>query len=188
MWTARDVASAICSARACTVSPVRSLLAARPPGALRHNLAAPAGHRALPPSRCLRGWGAGCPATPETGPAAPPASAPRQPTVAVGCADRQGGCIGQPPAASEWMCENRPRRVFRHPSKSPCATGMGRSSVLAYRLRIARRGCGVIAAGWWSWHPSLISRDASRVQWIGTHHQLGVLTAICRRRIAMMNR
>jgi hypothetical protein len=28
------------------------------------------------------------------------------------------------------------------------------------------RGRGVIAAGWWSWHPGLISRDASRVQWI----------------------
>jgi len=28
-------------------------------------------------------------------------------------------------------------------------------------------GRGTIAAGWWSWHPGLISRDASRVQWIG---------------------
>jgi hypothetical protein len=28
------------------------------------------------------------------------------------------------------------------------------------------RGRGAIAAGWWSWHPGLISRDASRVQWI----------------------
>ncbi len=26
-------------------------------------------------------------------------------------------------------------------------------------------GRGAIAAGWWSWHPGLISRDASRVQW-----------------------
>jgi hypothetical protein len=48
----------------------------------------------------LRGWRAGCPATPETGPASPPASAPRQPTVAVDCADRQAGDIGQPAAAS----------------------------------------------------------------------------------------
>ena len=26
-------------------------------------------------------------------------------------------------------------------------------------------GRGAIAAGWWSWHPGSISRDASRVQW-----------------------
>jgi hypothetical protein len=164
MWTARDVASAICSARACTVSPVRSPLAARPPGALRHNLAAPAGHRALPPSRCLRGWGAGCPATPETGPAAPPASAPRQPTVAVGWP------IGRAAVSDN---HRRLRRRSRGGSLAPRPIGCGSLG----------GGCGVIAAGSWSWHPSLISRDASRVQWIGTHHQLGVLTAICRRRI-----
>jgi hypothetical protein len=28
-------------------------------------------------------------------------------------------------------------------------------------------GRGAIAARWWSWHLGLISRDASRVQWIG---------------------
>src|ERR1019366_2381276 len=107
MWTAPEGASAIYSAGARSVaaptsevSPVRSPLAARPPGALRHNRATPARHRVLPPSRCLRGRRAGCPATPETGPAGPPASAPRQPTVAVDCADRQAGGIGQPPAAS----------------------------------------------------------------------------------------
>jgi hypothetical protein len=27
-------------------------------------------------------------------------------------------------------------------------------------------GRGLIAAGWWSWHPGLVSRDASRVQWV----------------------
>jgi hypothetical protein len=55
MWTAPGVASAVCSARGrpvaplmSTVSPVRSPLAARLPGALRHNRAAPAQHRALP--------------------------------------------------------------------------------------------------------------------------------------------
>jgi hypothetical protein len=107
MWTAPEGASAIYSAGARSVaaptsevSPVRSRLAARPPGTLRHNRATPARHRVLPPSRCLRGRRAGCPATPETGPAGPPASAPRQPTVAVDCADRQAGGIGQPPAAS----------------------------------------------------------------------------------------
>ena len=86
--------------RVSAVSPVRNPLAGRPPGVLRHNRAAPARHPVLPPSRCLRGWRAGCPATPETGPAGPPASAPRQPTVAVDCADRQAGGIGQSPAAS----------------------------------------------------------------------------------------
>jgi hypothetical protein len=103
MWTAPEVASAICSARTrpvaplvSAVSPVRIPLVARPPGVLRHNRAAPARHRVLPPSHCLRGWKVGCSATPETGPAGPPASEPRQPTVAVDCADRQAGGIGQP--------------------------------------------------------------------------------------------
>ena len=107
MWTAPEVASPIRAVRArpvappiSVVSPVRSLLAARPPGVLRHNRAASAQHRALPLSRCLRGRRAGCPATPETGPVGPPKSAPRHPTVAVDCADRQAGGIGQPPAAS----------------------------------------------------------------------------------------
>src|ERR1039457_6473490 len=70
MWTAPEGASAIYSAGARSVaaptsevSPVRSPLAARPPGALRHNRATPARHRVLPPSRCLRGRRAGCPAT-----------------------------------------------------------------------------------------------------------------------------
>jgi hypothetical protein len=31
----------------------------------------------------------------------------------------------------------------------------------------AAPGRGPITAGWWSWHPGLVSRDASRVQWIG---------------------
>jgi hypothetical protein len=48
----------------------------------------------------LRGWMAGCPATAETGPADPPVSAPRQPTVPVDCADRRAVGIWQPPAAS----------------------------------------------------------------------------------------
>jgi hypothetical protein len=29
------------------------------------------------------------------------------------------------------------------------------------------RGSGAVAAGLWSWHLGLISRDASRVQWVG---------------------
>jgi hypothetical protein len=107
MWTSPGVASAVCSARArpvaplmSTVSPVRSRLAARPPGALRHNRAAPAQHRALPRPRCLRGWRAGCPATPETSPADPSASALRQPIVAFDCAHRRAVGIEQRQEAS----------------------------------------------------------------------------------------
>ena len=85
--------------RLCAVSPVRSLLAGRWPGVRRHNRAAPARHRALLPSRCFPGWRAGCPATSESGPACPRASAQRQPTVALACADRQAGGFGQRPAA-----------------------------------------------------------------------------------------
>jgi hypothetical protein len=46
-----------------------------------------------------RGLGTGCPATPETVQAGSPVFEPRQPIVAVDCADQQGGGIGQPPAA-----------------------------------------------------------------------------------------
>ena len=103
MWTAPEVASRIWSARArplappmSAVSPVRSLLAAGPPGDLQHDRAAPVRRRALPLSGCLPSWRAGCRATSETGPACPPTSAPRQPTVPVDCADRQADGIGQP--------------------------------------------------------------------------------------------
>ena len=41
-------------------------------------------------------------------------------------------------------------------------------------------GRGAISAWWWSWHPSLISRDASRVQWMDMRHQLGVLMVVSR--------
>ena len=44
----------------------------------------------------------------------------------------------------------------------------------------ARRGSGTIAAGWWAWHSGLLSREASRVQWMDMHHQFGVLTVVCR--------
>jgi hypothetical protein len=101
MWTAPEVASAICSGRGCcvtppmgAVSPVRNPLAARPPEALRHNRAAPAQHRALPPSRCLRGWRAGCPATPETGPASPPASALHRVSPGRRYRTTSGGFVG----------------------------------------------------------------------------------------------
>jgi hypothetical protein len=75
---------------------------------------------------------------------------------------------------------------------------IGRAAVSDNHRRLCRRSCddslaprpigcrplgwgrGAIAAGWWSWHLSLISRDASRVQWIDMHHHLGVLTAVCR--------
>ena len=76
------------------VSPVRSLSATRQPADLRHDRAARARHRALLPSRRLRGWRAVCPATPQTGPAGRPASALRPPTVAVDCGDRRVDGIG----------------------------------------------------------------------------------------------
>jgi len=105
MWTAPEAASPVRFAEAgpppiSAVSLVRNPLATRPPEDLRYDRAAPARHRALPPSRCSRGWRAVCPTTPETGPAGSPASEPRQPTVPVDCADRRAGDIGPPPAVS----------------------------------------------------------------------------------------
>src|SRR5271168_3507582 len=52
-------------------------------------------------------------------------------------------------------------------SLAPCPIGCGSLG----------GGRGAIAAGWWSWHPGLISRDASRVQWLHMLYQLGLLTA-----------
>jgi hypothetical protein len=116
-------------------SPVRSLLATRPPEDLRHDRAAPARHRALPPSRCSRGWRAVCPATPETG-------SSRSASVRTASAH----CSGR--------LRRSPGRGYR------TATGgfAGiRGSCLASRS-VARGplagGRGPIAAGWWSWHPA----------------------------------
>jgi hypothetical protein len=64
------------------------------------------------------------------------------------------------------------RRTSVQPRRSPCAA--------PDRLPIVRRGSRRDRRGWWSWHPILISRDASRVLWISIHHQLGVPTAVCR--------
>ena len=149
-WKALFCSARTCSAapRVSAVSPVRSPLAARPPGVLRHSRAVPARHRVLRPSRCLRDWRAGCPATPESGPAGPPASAPRQPTVAVDCADRQGrryrtitdGCVGAAAVAL--------RRALY---------AADRSAGVAAR---SPRGGGPGIGAW-------ISRDASRVQSMG---------------------
>jgi hypothetical protein len=130
------------------VSPVRSLLVTRSPEDLRRDRAAPARHRALAPPGCSRGWMAVCPATPQIGPAGRPASAPRQPIVAVDCADRRPDAIGSPLAAS-------PAHLRQLPCTAPC------------RPQIARPGSQRDRRGGRSWHPGLISRDASRVQWIG---------------------
>jgi len=100
------------------LSPVRSLLAAGPPGDLQHDRAAPARRRARPLSGCLPAWRAGCPATPETGPACPPTSAPRQSTVPVDCADRQADGIGHHRRLRRRSRGSnlapRPIRSFRH--------------------------------------------------------------------------
>src|SRR3954451_17062345 len=142
MWTAPEVASRIWSARArplappmSAVSPVRSLLAAGPPGDLQHDRAAPARCRALPLLGCLPGWRVGCPATPETGPACPPTSAPSQPTVPVDCADRLADDIGQPPAAS-------PAQPRQQPCAAPCRPRIARRG-----SRRDRRGVVVLASG-----------------------------------------
>ena len=155
MWTAPEVASRIWSARArplappmSAVSPVRSLLAAGPPGDLQHDRAAPVRRRALPLSGCLPSWRAGCRATSETGPACPPTSAPRQPTF------RSTAPIGRPTVSDN----HRLRRRSRGSNLAPRSVGRGSLG----------GGRGAIAAGWWSWHPGLISRDASRVQWRST--------------------
>jgi hypothetical protein len=154
MWTAPEMASAICSTEVRPVAPlmsalsrVRSLLVVRPPEDLQHDRAVPARHRALPPSRCSRGWKAVCPATPETCRACPRASAPRQPTVPVDCADRQAGDTGQPPAASPAY----PRQLS---CAAPCRPRIARRG-----SRPDRRGVVVLASG-------VVSRDASRVQWV----------------------
>ena len=81
------------------VSLVRSPLATGLLQVLRRNRATPARHLGFLQSCCFRGWRAGCPATAGTGPTAPSMFAPRQPTVAVECADRQAGGIGERPAA-----------------------------------------------------------------------------------------
>ena len=131
------------------VSPVRSLLATGPPEDLQHDCAAPARHRALPPSRCLPGWRAGCPATPETGPAGCPPSLHR-----VSPPFRSTAPIGRATVSDN---HRRLHRRSRGSNLAPRPAGRGSLG----------GGRGAIAAGWWSWHPGLISRDASRVQWTG---------------------
>ena len=92
----------------------------------------------------------GCRATSETGPACPPTSAPRQPTVPVDCADRQSTSL-RTTTGFVWRFATN---IFaRRPQAPRISLGGGR---------------GAIAAGWWSWHPGLISRDASQVQWRST--------------------
>ena len=60
--------------------------------------------------------------------------------------------IGRPTVSDN---HRRLRRRSRGSSLAPRPVGRGSLG----------GGRGAIAAGWWSWHPGLISRDASRVQW-----------------------
>ena len=62
--------------------------------------------------------------------------------------------IGRPTVSDN----HRLRRRSRGSSLAPRPVGRGSLG----------GGRGAIAAGWWSWHPGLISRDASRVQWRST--------------------
>jgi len=153
MWTAPEVASAIWPAEVRPVAPpnsvvslVRSPLAARSPRALRHGCAAPARHRVLPPSRCWRGWRAVFP------PLLKLVQQVRQRLHRVGPLFRSTAPIGGPAISDNdrWF-----RRRIRGSCLAPRPVGRGSLG----------GGHGPIAAGWWSWHPGLISRDASRVQW-----------------------
>ncbi len=135
--------------RASAVSPVRNPLAGRPPGVLRHNRAAPARHPVLPPSRCLRGWRAGVP------PLLKPVQQVRQRLHRVSPLLRSTAPIGRPAVSDN---RRRLRRRSRDSSLAPRPIGCGSLG----------GGRGAIAAGWWSWHRSLIFRDASRVQWAGS--------------------
>jgi hypothetical protein len=128
------------------ISPVRSLLAAGPPGDLQHDRAALARRRALPLSGCLPGWRAGCPSTPEL------TQHVRQRLHRVSPPFRSTAPIGRPTISDN---HRRVRRRSRGSNLVPRPVGCGSLGL----------GRGAIAAGWWPWHPSLISRDASRVQW-----------------------
>ena len=153
MWTAPEVASAIRSARArplappmSAISPVRSLLAPGRPEDLQHDRAAPARRQALPLSGCFQA----------------------------------GGQVAPPLLKLIQHVRQRLHRVSPPFWSTAAATPAERSAAYRRGGRFDRqaddigqppassaqpRRCGAIAAGWWSWHPGLISRDASRVQW-----------------------
>jgi hypothetical protein len=65
---------------------------------------------------------------------------------------RSTAAIGRPTISDN---HRRLRRRSRGSNLAPRPVGRGSLG----------GGRGVIAAGWWSWHQGLISRDASRVQW-----------------------
>ena len=107
------------------------------------------------------------------------------------CRGLRAGCPATPETVQQArQCLNRVSPLLR--STAPII----RAAVSDNRRWLRRRSCGGSLGtrpigceslggvardrrGWWSRHSSLVSRDASRVQWIGMH--LGVLTAICRR-------
>ena len=61
------------------------------------------------------------------------------------------------PIGRPTVSDNHRRLRRRRRGSKPAPRPVGRGSLGGRR--------GAIAAGWWSWHPGLISRDASRVQW-----------------------
>jgi len=134
------------------VSRVRSLSATRLPEDLRRVRAVPARRRAPPLSGYLPGWRAVCLAIPGTGPACPPASVQRLCRVCPPI--RPAAPIGRPTVS-----DNR-RRLRRRIGGNGLAPGPVGCGPLG-------GGRGAVAAGRGSWHLCLISRDASRVQWIG---------------------
>ena len=151
MWTAPKPQALFCSAavapRLSEVSPVRSLLAGRPPGGLQHDCAAPAQHRALLPSHCFRGLRAGCPAISESGPVV------RERLNSVSPPLQLSAPIGRPAVSDNdrWLC-----RRSRDGSFSSRPIGCGSFG----------GGRGAIAAGRWSWH-SRASYSVTRHEWNG---------------------
>src|SRR5208282_6097179 len=168
MWTAPEVASAICSARARPVAPrwVPSVASEALwqldrlelfdiTAQLQHGIER-FGRRAV----CEAG-----------GQVVPPLLKPvqqvRQRLYRVSPLLRSTAPIGRPAVSDN---HRRLRRRSCDSSLAPRPIGGGSLG----------GGRGAIAAGWWSWHLALITCDASRVQWTGMRHQLGVLTAVCR--------
>jgi hypothetical protein len=156
MWAAPDVASAICSARARRMAPpigavsrVRSPLAARTPGLFDMTAQLQHGIERFR-RRAVREAG---------GQLVPPplklVQQVRQRLHRVSPLLRSTASIGGPAVS-----DNRRRLGRRGFNSNLAPRPVGRGSLGG--------GRGAIAAGWWSWHPGLISRDASRVQWRST--------------------
>src|ERR1700722_20604133 len=126
------------------ISPVRSLLALGRPEDLQHDRAAPARRQALPLSGCFQAGGQVAPPllklTQHVRQRLHRVSPPFWSTAAATPAERSAAY----------------RRGGRFDRQADDRTTTGFAGAAA--------AVGAIPAGSWSWHPGLISRDASRVQ------------------------